>query len=275
MQHELGTSACVKAGFRADGAIVTEPTSFPKPLAVSTVCAGVWVFRILVEGKSTHCGNRSLAIRPGGPGDAIGVNALEKGVKIVQALLDLETQWGMTKSHPSFSPGFFTIMPGVFYADPGMPLPVYFPNRAQIEYVLWYPPQEEAQDVAREIEDYVLTAARLDPWLAGHPPRFEWLLNWPPMETPWEHPLAQAMVRAHEAAAGVRLPSPSPEHPVNFGAACDGSFYEDEGIPSVVFGPGDVRIAHCKDENVVIDEVVAAARSLALCVLDWCEIKED
>jgi acetylornithine deacetylase/succinyl-diaminopimelate desuccinylase-like protein len=272
MQHELGTSACIKAGFRADGAIVTEPTSFPRPLSVSTVCAGVWVFRILVEGKSTHCANRALAIRPGGPGDAIGVNALEKGIKIVQALQDLETQWGMTKSHPSFSPGFFTIMPGVFYADPGMPLPVYFPNRAQIEYVVWYPPQEEAGDVARELEDHVLTACRLDPWLRQHPPRFEWLLNWPPMETSWEHPLAQAMVRGHETATGVKLPPPSPEHPVNFGAACDGSFYEDEDIPSVVYGPGDVRIAHCKDESVVLDEIIAAARGLAACVLEWCDV---
>ena len=272
MEHPLGTTACIKAGFRADGAIVTEPTSFPKPLTVSTVCAGVWILRIVVEGKSTHCGNRPLAIRPGGLGDAIGVNALEKGVKIVTALQELELQWGLTKSHPYFSPGFFNIGPGVFHADPGVPFPAYFPNRARIEYVLWYPPQEDAQDVARQIEEYVLTACRLDSWLSEHPPRFEWLNNWPPMETPWEHPLTQAMVRGHEAAVGERIPPPSREHPVNFGAACDGSFYEDEGIPSVVYGPGDLKIAHSKDENVSIDELIAASKGLAACVLEWCGI---
>jgi acetylornithine deacetylase len=57
---------------------------------------------------------------------------------------------------------------------------------------------------------------------------------------------------------------------VAFGAASDATFYESAGVPSVVFGPGDLRIAHCKDESVDLDEVVAAARSLAACALEWC-----
>lgn len=270
MEHDLGTSACVRAGFTADAAIVTEPTSFPTPLTISPIAPGNWYMRITVEGKSTHCGNRPLAIRPGGPGDAIGVNALEKGVKIVQWLQELETQWGLTKTHPYFWPGFFSILPGVFYSDPGLPIPFYFANRAEISYSIWYPPQQEAAEIVDEIEGYVLDACRLDPWLREHPPRFEWLNNWPPMSTAWEHPLVQTMVRAHEAAAGVTAPPPSPSNPVNFGAASDGSFLEDLGIPTVCFGPGDVKLAHCKDESVDVDEILAAARSLAACVLEWC-----
>ena len=127
MQHELGTSAVLEAGFTADAAIVTEPTSIPHPLTVSPIAAGNWYFRIHVEGRATHCGNRALAIRPGGPGDAIGVNALEKAVRIVVALQELEQQWGMTKSHPYFMPGFFSLLPGVFYADPGSRHPFLLP----------------------------------------------------------------------------------------------------------------------------------------------------
>ena len=146
MQHELGTSAVLEAGFTADAAIVTEPTSIPHPLTVSPIAAGNWYFRIHVEGRATHCGNRALAIRPGGPGDAIGVNALEKAVKIVVALQELEQQWGLTKSHPYFMPGFFSLLPGVFHADPGLDIPFYFPHRAQVAYSLWYPPDEAADD---------------------------------------------------------------------------------------------------------------------------------
>ena len=113
---------------------------------------------------------------------------------------------------------------------------------------------------------------RLDPWLREHPPRFEWLNNWPPMEISWEHPVVQAMVQGHAAASGLKAASPSPQQPVNFGAACDGSFLEAEGIPSVVFGPGDLRLAHCKDESVDLDEVIAAAKSLAACVVEWCGV---
>jgi acetylornithine deacetylase len=272
MEHELGTSACVRAGFRADGAVVTEPSSYPSALTISPVAPGNWYLRITVDGKSTHCGNRPLAIRPGGPGDAIGVNALEKGVKVVTWLQELEQQWGMTKAHPYFSPGFFSLLPGVFYSDPGLPIPFYFANRAEISYSIWYTPQQDASDVSQEIEEYVLDACRVDPWLREHPPRFEWLSNWPPMETSWEHPLVQAMVHGHAAASGRTAPPPSPQQPVNFGAACDGSFLEDEGIPSVVFGPGDLRLAHCKDESVELDEVVAAAKSLAACVVEWCGV---
>jgi acetylornithine deacetylase len=271
MQHELGTTAVLQAGFTADAAIITEPTSIPNPLTISPVAAGNWYFRIHVEGKATHCGNRALAIRPGGPGDEIGVNALEKAVKIVETLQELEQQWGLTKTHPYFLPGFFSLLPGVFYSDPGLDIPFYFADRAQVAYSLWYPPDESADDVRVEIENHVLTACRLDQWLREHPPRFEWINNWPPASTPWEDPVVQAMVRSHERTAGVTMPPPSPQHPVAFGAASDASFYEAAGIPSVVFGPGDLRIAHCKDESVEIAEVLAAARSLCACVLEWCD----
>jgi len=272
MQHELGTTAVLEAGFGADAAIVTEPTSIPQPLTVSPVAAGNWYFRIHVDGKATHCGNRALAIRPGGPGDAIGVNALEKALRIVLALQDLELQWGLTKSHPSFMPGFFSLLPGVFRADPGLDVPFYFPSRAEIAYSLWYPPDEPADAVRAEVEEHVLTACRLDSWLREHPPRFEWINNWPAAATPWQHPLVQTMVRAHADVAGVEIPPPSPQHPVAFGAASDASFYEAAGIPSVVFGPGDLRVAHCRDESVDVGEVLAAARSLAACVVEWCGV---
>jgi acetylornithine deacetylase len=272
MQHDLGTSAVIRAGFGADAAIVTEPTSLPRPLTVSPVAAGNWYFRIHVEGRSTHCGNRALAVRPGGPGDAIGVNALEKAVKVVQALQELETQWGLVKSHPLFMPGFFSILPGVFYADPGLDIPFYFSNRAEIAYSLWYPPDEPADAVRAEVEEHVLTASRLDPWLREHPPRFAWLNNWPAASTPWEDPIVQTVLRARECVLGEPFPEPSPQHPVAFGAASDASFYEAAGIPSVVFGPGDLTLAHCKDESVALDEVVQAAGVLAVAAMEWCGV---
>ena len=66
-------------------------------------------------------------------------------------------------------------------------------------------------------------------------------------------------MRRAEAVTGRACPSPIP-HPVNFGAASDGSFYEAAGIPAVVYGPGDLKIAHCRDEYVVLDEVGSPRR---------------
>jgi len=269
-EHELGTTACVRAGFAADGAIVTEPTSVPKPLRICVVSAGLWALKITVEGKSTHAGNRPLAIRPGGEGDAVGVNALEKGIKVVQAIQELESEWGITKNHPYFPAGFFNLLPGVFYADAGFPVPYYFPDRAEIQYDVWYDPRETAEECAGEVERFVLAMSEMDTWLRVHPPRFEWLRHYPPLDTRWDHPLTQAMVRAHEAATGKAVPPPSIHEPVNFAAAMDGSWLQAAGIPTIVFGPGDIRIAHGKDEFVELDEIAEAARSLALVVLEWC-----
>lgn len=271
-EYHLGTLACVKAGFRADGAVVTEPSNPPRPLTITPVSAGALWLRVVVEGKATHAGNRPLAIRPGGPGDAIGVNALEKGVKVVRALQELERQWGLTKSHPYFTPGFFNLMPGIFRADPGVPFPAYFPDRAELHWMIWYPPQEDADSVIAEIERFVLDACRVDPWLAAHPPSFEWLMRYPGMTTDWEHPLPQAMATAWERVAGVRVPEPSHAYPVNFGAAMEGTWLQREGIPSIGFGPGDLKVAHSKDEYVMLDEVFLAARALAACAMEWCGV---
>ena len=35
---------------------------------------------------------------------SVGVNAIDKGVFIFQALRQLEDEWGLTKQHPLFSP---------------------------------------------------------------------------------------------------------------------------------------------------------------------------
>jgi acetylornithine deacetylase/succinyl-diaminopimelate desuccinylase-like protein len=37
------------------------------------------------------------------------------------------------------------------------------------------------------------------------------------------------------------------------------------GIPTVMYGPGDVRVAHAADEYVPLDEVAMVAETLA----DW------
>ena len=42
--------------------------------------------------------------------------------------------------------------------------------------------------------------------------------------------------------------------------------------PAVLYGPGDVRNAHVPDEFVPIDEVLIAARSLALTAMRFCGV---
>ena len=77
------------------------------------------------------------------------------------ALQELEQQWGQSKEHPYFPPGWFSIMPGIFHSDAGVPFPAFFPDTAELHWMLWYPPQEDDEDVMREMNPTVKGAFSL------------------------------------------------------------------------------------------------------------------
>jgi acetylornithine deacetylase len=41
-------------------------------------------------------------------------------------------------------------------------------------------------------------------------------------------------------------------------------------IPAVLFGPGDVRLAHAANEYVEIDEVITTVKIIANMIVAWC-----
>ena len=92
------------------------------------------------------------------------MNALERLLPVIAALGRLEDQWGMTKHHPYFPPGYFTIGPNTLHADAGVPFPAYFPDRAAVEYRGLVPAARDARGGAGEIEAQVTAVAQLDPW---------------------------------------------------------------------------------------------------------------
>lgn len=270
MSHDFGTSAVLDAGFVADGGIVVEPTSQPVPLTVSPVGAGNFNMHIEIKGFATHCGNRGASIRAGGPGMAAGVNAVEKAILIIQALKQLEEEWGTSKRHPAFPPGFFTLLPAVFHGDAGVPSVGYISDQATIGYLIWYPPGDTAEQIRNEIEAQVTRAAGMDPWLRQNPPVVRWDSNWPVSETDPSHALVRTLVASRAQVLGA-LPDGVPDT-AGFNACCDSAFIEQKGISTVIFGPGDLRCAHSIDEFVNLSEVVDAARILARGAADWCGV---
>ena len=272
MDHENGTTAVVKAGFRADAAIVAEPSSQPEPLTIAPVSAGNFNMEISVKGHGTHAGNRGAAIRAGGEGPSAGVNAVEKLIKIVQALQELEHEWGITKSHPAFPAGLFSLVPGVFHGDVGVPSVGYMADHAYVGYLVWYAPQEDPETVKTEIERHVHHAAQLDPWLRENPPTFAWHSNWPAADVPSDHPLVGVLINARAAVLGR---TPSGRAPTaSFNAVSDASFLQAQGIPAVVLGPGNIRYAHAVDERINLREWRECARIYARAIIEWCGVAD-
>ena len=77
-----GTMACILRGYKADAAIISEPTE----LEIMPAHMGWLFYRIHVKGKALHSSMKWK-----------GVNAIEKMMKIMQALQELERQWCMEK----------------------------------------------------------------------------------------------------------------------------------------------------------------------------------
>jgi acetylornithine deacetylase len=82
---------------------------------------------------------------------------------------------------------------------------------------------------------------------------------------PLDEPIIGMLARCYEDAVGA---SPQVEG-VTYGADMR-LLINHAKVPTVLFGPGDVRLAHFTDEFVEIDELVAAAKTLVLAVLRWC-----
>jgi acetylornithine deacetylase len=273
MDHECGVTATVKRGYRADAAVVSEPSAPPHPLAVVPVTPGLLWFGVTVAGKATHSSMRGQTIRAGGQGSAVGVNAIDKGFIIFQALRALEDEWGLSKQHPLFPPGHFTIHPGVVTGGPnGVLVPFFISEFMTTEYCVWYSPTDDPEDVKREIETTVERAAQLDAWLREHPPVVEWKLHWP-ANTPDADEITETLVQAHESVAGgTRFAGRPPL--AGFAAVEDATFLTLGGTPAISYGPGDIRVAHAADEFVLIDEVMCATRTFAALAMDWCGVSE-
>jgi acetylornithine deacetylase/succinyl-diaminopimelate desuccinylase len=71
------------------------------------------------------------------------------------------------------------------------------------------------------------------------------------------HSLPQGLLAA-SAALG------RPTHVDAMTASCDAWLYRNHlGIPTVVYGPGSLKVAHSKDEQIAVRELADAAETLA------------
>lgn len=267
MDHELGVTATVERGYTADAAIVSEPSGPPQSLAVVPVSPGVIRMHITVKGKTTHASVRREFIRAGGKHGEVGINAVEKGMYIVQALQQLEEEWGFTKKHELFEPGHFSIHPGIIHGKSyDVDLPFVVSDYCTIQYAVWHHPKETFEEVKAEILGHVERAVQNDLWLRNNPPEVEFLLHWPAFDVAVDHPIVQATSRAHKEATGEE----ATVH--GFVAVADAAFLNAKGIPSIIYGPGSILVAHAANEYVLVEDLIKAAKTYALTAIDWCGI---
>ena len=246
-------------------ALVPEPTAGELSLGQGGVVTG-WI--TIQSPQTYHDAVRRRMIHAGGGVD--GASAIEKMMKVVSALQELERHWSVMKSHPGFPPGTTTLNPAVIE---GGRHPAFVADRCALWVTVHFYPGETAEGVTAEIERTVLAAAAADPWLRHHPPAFRWggrsMIEdrgevFPAFETDPRHAGVALVAHAHHEVYGAEAPtrmSPS---------VCDAGWLAARGIPSVVYGPGRWEQAHAIDEYVAQADLLACARVYARVIEGWC-----
>ena len=264
---EWGTVACIERGYRADLAIVPEPTGL-RPSGQGGVITG-WI--TIQSPQTFHDGVRARTIHAGG--GLIGANAIEKMTLLVAALNGLERHWAVTKSYPGFAPGATTINPAVIE---GGRHPAFMADRCALWITVHFYPDETWEGVVAEIEDHLRRAAAADLWLRDHQPTFRWggrsMIEergeiFPPVPLEADAPGLATLEAAHAAvrgAAPVRTMWPS---------VSDAGWLARAGIPTIIYGPGELEEAHTTNESIAVADLVDAARVYARLIGAWCGLE--
>ena len=223
---QAGSRALAASGFKADLAIVGEPTN----LHVVTAHKGDLWLQLETRGRAAH-----------GSRPDLGDNAVHTMARIVDLLETTYAAALRQRRHPLL--GRATVNVGTIH---GGAQPNVVPDRCVISLDRRTLPSETDAGVRREILDLLkrhrLAARILN--LRGAP--------CPPMETDARLPL----VRQFMTQVGQR-------GPLGVHYFCDAAVLSEAGIPSVVFGPGDIAQAHTADEWISLRQLESAAALLA------------
>ena len=247
-----GTLAAILRGHTADAAIITEPTQGN----IVTAQGGSLVFRLTVTGKSAHACVRDE-----------GVSAIEKFALLHHALLDHEAAHHAAIDHPLYRPlpnrapiNIGTVRAGAWPSSVAATLVAE--GRAGLV------PGESLDDTRRAMLAAIATVVEADPWLSEHPPVVEWFSGqFGAAEVDPAAAIVTTLAAAHRAVTG----ADAPVEGVTYGA--DMRHLIDTGkMPCVMYGAGDVRMAHHADEFVPIDELLTVSKTLALVLIDWCGV---
>ena len=220
-QAQAGSRALAKSGLKADLAIVGEPTN----CRVVTAHKGSLWLQLETRGQAAH-----------GATPHLGKNAVHEMARIVDAL---ETDYrAQLKQRKHKLLGAATVNVGKIS---GGAQPNIVPDACVIEVDRRTLPGETEASVRKEI-NALLAAKKLSAKISSAK-----LAPALPLETNFKLPLVQTFLSVAKQT-----------RPLGVDYFCDAAVLAAGGIPSVVFGPGDIAQAHTADEWISLAQLERA-----------------
>jgi acetylornithine deacetylase len=238
-----GTLAAIRSGATGDMAVIPEPSR----LDIVVAHAGAITFRLTVPGRAAHASQRRE-----------GVSALDKLFVLTRALEADEASRNAAETDPLMTalglpyPTIIGIVEGGEWASTVLDRVVAY-GRYGVRL------GQSPADAERDLRAAVASACAADDILRDHPVTVEITGGrFGSTRVPSDHALSVGLAAVAERVTG-RRPELLGEP---YGADMQ-MFVNHGGTPCVIYGPGDVRVAHSADEHVPLDEVETCARVLA------------
>lgn len=241
-----GSMQAAMQGQRADGVVVCEPTD--EGLVIAHM--GFVFFKVEFEGKACHSGEKRL-----------GVSAIEKAMKVIRALEELEHGWLLNYKHPllpSPSLNVGTIHGGTAGSTVA--------GKCYFETCIHYLPQSCYEKVYNEFTSVVNDIAKADSWMRDHMPKITMYQSGGAFEERVDAPLVKTMQEAYKEAVGEEI--------AVFGspAGCDSRIWKRiTGAQVMQYGPGRQEQCHSVNEYVEIDLFYRAILVYAQLILLWAQ----
>jgi acetylornithine deacetylase len=245
----IGAFATLQRGHTGAACIITEPTSG----TLITANAGALTFSIQVPGVATH-----------GSTAYVGSNAITSYMAIHHALTELEQQRNrsveplMREYRVAYPISVGRVRAGDWASS--------VPDLLIAEGRMGIGIDEDPERAKLELEETVAKVSAQDPFLREVPATVTWSGGqFAGGQLPAGHPLGSRVADAHADATRSCRPR---ERGAPYGS--DLRLYAAQGIPTLHYGPGDVRLAHGPEESVDAQELADVTRTLILSVLREC-----
>lgn len=242
-----GSMQAIMSGQRADGVVVCEGTSDELILAHM----GFVFFRVKFAGKACHSGAKQN-----------GVSAIEKSIKVIQALNEKEHEWLLHYKHPLLPAPNLNV--GLIH---GGTAGSTVAEECMFEVCVHYLPNQMSHNqVVKEFQEVVERVAKSDAWLEEHLPEIQITQFGGGFEMEEHSPFVDSFKRAYSEARGKAVKV------VGSPAGCDSRLWRNIAeCPTIQFGPGNLAQCHAVDEWLDLEAYLQSILIYAELILDFCQ----
>ena len=242
-----GSMQAIMSGQRADGVVVCEGTSDELILAHM----GFVFFRVKFAGKACHSGAKQN-----------GVSAIEKAIKVIQALNEKEHEWLLHYKHSLLPAPNLNV--GLIH---GGTAGSTVAEECMFEVCVHYLPNQMSHNqVVKEFQEVVERVAKSDAWLEEHLPEIKITQAGGGFEMEEHSFFVDSFKRAYSEARGKDVKV------VGSPAGCDSRLWRNIAeCPTIQFGPGNLAQCHAVDEWLDLEAYLQSILIYAELILDFCQ----